>query len=44
MERFGRLGKEKEIRLDQMRIWAEKLGVDGPNDNGWSRTLGLLGQ
>ena len=27
MERFGRLGKEKEIRLDQMRIWAEKLGV-----------------
>lgn len=26
MERFGKLEKEKEMRLDQMRIWAEKFG------------------
>lgn len=32
------------MRLDQMRVWAEKLGVNGPDDNEWPRTLGLLGQ
>lgn len=36
-----REGKGDEVGSDEnlgREVW-----VDGPNDNGWSRTLGLLG-